>query len=238
MYTYEEQIISKISVDGKSKISFEPDVTVVRIEVKEVKRDYESLMKTASERIAAIKNAVEKAGLNKSDLKASRINVDEEVKDVADKNGNHKYIPDGYRYFQVFTIKFAVDGEKLAKLLGVISEGEIDAGISVGYELKDPETARFMLISKAAENAKAKATAIVESLGGKLVRILSVSHSDPDEYGARHSGLNGLTRQLGLSGGYKKMFPPKKTVDPFEILGDPETITVTASVSVTWEIEG
>ena len=76
MYTYEEQIISKISVDGKSKISFEPDVTVVRIEVKEVKRDYESLMKTASERIAAIKNAVEKAGLNKSDLKASRINVD------------------------------------------------------------------------------------------------------------------------------------------------------------------
>ena len=50
MYGYEEQIISKISVEGKSKMSFDPDVTIVRIEVKEIKKDYESLMKTASER--------------------------------------------------------------------------------------------------------------------------------------------------------------------------------------------
>ena len=50
MYGYEEQIISKISVEGKSKMSFDPDVTIVRIELKEIKKDYESLMKTASER--------------------------------------------------------------------------------------------------------------------------------------------------------------------------------------------
>ena len=50
MYGYEEQIISKISVEGKSKMSFDPDVTIVRIEVKEIKKDYEALMKTASER--------------------------------------------------------------------------------------------------------------------------------------------------------------------------------------------
>lgn len=79
MYGYEEQIISKISVEGKSKMSFDPDVTIVRIEVKEIKKDYESLMKTASERIAAIRNAVEKAELDKSVLKASRINVNEEL---------------------------------------------------------------------------------------------------------------------------------------------------------------
>lgn len=235
MYGYEEQIISKISVEGKSKMSFDPDVTIVRIEVKEIKKDYESLMKTASERIAAIKNAVEKAELDKSVLKASRINVNEEVKDIADKNGNHKYIPEGFRYYQVFTIKFAIDGEKLAKLLGTISESGLDSGVSVGYELKDPEAARFMLISKAAENAKAKATAIVDALDGKLVRILSVSHSDPSEIDMKPR-LNDPTRMLSFSGGLKKMLPPKR--DPFEILGDPESITVDASVSVTWEIEG
>ena len=133
MYGYEEQIISKISVEGKSKMSFDPDVTIVRIEVKEIKKDYESLMKTASERIAAIKNAVEKAELDKSVLKASRINVNEGIKDIADKNGNHKYIPEGFRYYQVFTIKFAIDGEKLAGLLGAISESGLDSGVSVGY---------------------------------------------------------------------------------------------------------
>ena len=42
MYGYEEQIISKISVEGKSKMSFDPDVTIVRIEVKEIKKDYEA----------------------------------------------------------------------------------------------------------------------------------------------------------------------------------------------------
>lgn len=235
MYGYEEQIISKISVTGKSKMSFDPDVTIVRIEVKEIKKDYESLMKTASERIAAIKNAVEKAELNKSVLKASRINVNEEVKDIADKNGNHKYIPEGFRYYQVFTIKFAIDSEKLAKLLGAISESGLDSGVSVGYELKDPEAARFTLISKAAKNAKAKATAVVDALGGKLVRILSVSHSDPSEIDMKPR-LNDPTRMLSFSGGLKKMLPPKR--DPFEILGDPESITVDASVSVTWEIEG
>lgn len=235
MYGYEEQIISKISVEGKSKMSFDPDVTIVRIEVKEIKKDYESLMKTASERIAAIKNAVEKAELDKSVLKASRINVNEEIKDIADKNGNHKYIPNGFRYYQVFTIKFAIDGEKLAGLLGAISESGLDSGVSVGYELKDPESARFTLISKAAENAKAKATAIVDALGGKLVRILSVSHSDPSEIDMKPR-LNDPTRMLSFSGGLKKMLPPKR--DPFEILGDPESITVDASVSVTWEIEG
>lgn len=235
MYGYEEQIISKISVEGKSKMSFDPDVTIVRIEVKEIKKDYESLMKTASERIAAIKNAVEKAELDKSVLKASRINVNEEIKDIADKNGNHKYIPNGFRYYQVFTIKFAIDGEKLAGLLGAISESGLDSGVSVGYELKDPEAARFTLISKAAENAKAKATAIVDALGGKLVRILSVSHSDPSETDLKPR-LNDPTRMLSFSGGLKKMLPPKR--DPFEILGDPESITVDASVSVTWEIEG
>ncbi len=235
MYGYEEQIISKISVEGKSKMSFDPDVTIVRIEVKEIKKDYESLMKTASERIAAIKNAVEKAELNKSVLKASRINVNEEVKDIADKNGNHKYIPEGFRYYQVFTIKFAIDSEKLAKLLGAISESGLDSGVSVGYELKDPEAARFTLISKAAKNAKAKATAVVDALGGKLVRILSVSHSDPSEIDMKPR-LNDPTRMLSFSGGLKKMLPPKR--DPFEILGDPESITVDASVSVTWEIEG
>ncbi len=235
MYGYEEQIISKISVEGKSKMSFDPDVTIVRIEVKEIKKDYEALMKTASERIAAIKNAVEKAELDKSVLKASRINVNEEIKDIADKNGNHKYIPNGFRYYQVFTIKFAIDGEKLAKLLGTISESGLDSGVSVGYELKDPEAARFMLISKAAENAKAKATAIVDALDGKLVRILSVSHSDPSEIDMKPR-LNDPTRMLSFSGGLKKMLPPKR--DPFEILGDPESITVDASVSVTWEIEG
>ncbi len=235
MYGYEEQIISKISVEGKSKMSFDPDVTIVRIEVKEIKKDYESLMKTASERIAATKNAVEKAELDKSVLKASRINVNEEIKDIADKNGNHKYIPEGFRYYQVFTIKFAIDSEKLAKLLGAISESGLDSGVSVGYELKDPEAARFMLISKAAENAKAKATAIVDALDGKLVRILSVSHSDPSEIDMKPR-LNDPTRMLSFSGGLKKMLPPKR--DPFEILGDPESITVDASVSVTWEIEG
>ena len=235
MYGYEEQIISKISVEGKSKMSFDPDVTIVRIELKEIKKDYESLMKTASERIAAIKNAVEKAELDKSVLKASRINVNEEVKDIADKNGNHKYIPEGFRYYQVFTIKFAIDSEKLAKLLGAISESGLDSGVSVGYELKDPEAARFTLIYKAAENAKAKATAVVDALGGKLVRILSVSHSDPSEIDMKPR-LNDPTRMLSFSGGLKKMLPPKR--DPFEILGDPESITVDASVSVTWEIEG
>ena len=235
MYGYEEQIISKISVEGKSKMSFDPDVTIVRIEVKEIKKDYEALMKTASERIAAIKNAVEKAELDKSVLKASRINVNEEIKDIVDKNGNHKYVPNGFRYYQVFTIKFAIDGEKLAGLLGAISESGLDSGVSVGYELKDPEVARFTLISKAAENAKAKATAIVDALGGKLVRILSVSHSDPSETDLKPR-LNDPTRMLSFSGGLKKMLPPKR--DPFEILGDPESITVDASVSVTWEIEG
>ncbi len=235
MYGYEEQIISKISVTGKSKMSFDPDVTIVRIEVKEIKKDYEALMKTASERIAAIKNAVEKAELNKSVLKASRINVNEEIKDIADKNGNHKYVPEGFRYYQVFTIKFAIDSVKLAKLLGAISESGLDSGVSVGYELKDPEEARFTLISKAAENAKAKATAVVDALGGKLVRILSVSHSDPSEIDMKPR-LNDPTRMLSFSGGLKKMLPPKR--DPFEILGDPESITVDASVSVTWEIEG
>lgn len=166
-----------ITVKGTGNISVQPDLTIVTLTLKSLDRDYEKAMQYASEKLAALQDALSKIGFGKSDLKTTGFNVNTEYESIRDKNGNYKSVFEGYSCVQGLKIEFDFDTKVLSKVLSAIAACISEPQLNIRFSVKDKAAVNEALLESAAANAKKKAEILTKASGVKLGELISINYS-------------------------------------------------------------
>lgn len=216
-------------MSGKATVTAPSDVTVVRFDITGRAKDYGKAVQEMTDCTVRLKDAIERSGITRESLKTSnlcvsqayskrKIGVDEDGRDM------YKEYPDGFVYDQELSLEFPNDNKKLADVLGRIMRMDITPRIRFSFRNSDMETLKNWALQEACRHAKEEAEAIVQSVGSKLGKLLSV-----DRNFSTYEGIQDYTDC--------KMLASPIYDDGFSLDIDPEDTSVEESVTMVWEIE-
>ena len=218
-----------ISVTGSATVTCPAEITVVNTVVNGKEETFKDAIIKMAETTGQLKDAIEVAGLPRSSLKTSSLNVRQAYrkrKIGQDRYGNDKFedIPDGFEYSQNVSFEFENDNEILSKAVSNIVDKGITPKIWFGFKTRDQNAFKIRALSEATKNARSEAEAIVSALGAKLGRIVSINHDKRFDFEYNDDSEICMNRCIGSC--------ESMTIDV-----DPEDISGTQKVSVVWEIE-
>jgi uncharacterized protein YggE len=171
-----------IKMRGRATVTAPSDITVVSMRVSGKEDKFEDAVRAMTESTVKLKDAVEKAGIKRSSFKTSELSVDlayRKERIGKDKYGNDKFrdVPDGYSYTQKVSFEFKNDNEKLSKALSNIMDCGVTPRIDFYFKSSDIESMKNKALANACKHAQEEAKTIVESVGAKLGRLLSVDRN-------------------------------------------------------------
>lgn len=215
-----------IRVTGRGRISLKPDMMRLIIKISEVHKDYQETIEASSERTQTLREALGNAGFDPKDLKTLFFSVDVENEGYYDKNNNWKQKFAGYRFTHNLRISFDLDNGKLGKALYQLAKCGVNAEISIGYTVKDPDAAKDLLLESAVKDSANKASTLAKASGVELGRVVSIDYSwgELDIYGRAVDDM-----KIGGAAFSKTM-----SID-MDIEAD--DIDVTDTVTIVWEIQ-
>ena len=169
-----------ISITGKAKVTAPADITVVKARVYGIAEDFGMAFRALADITKSLRDAVEKAGIPRNDLKTTDISIKQHFKEVktgTDRNGNAKYrkVQDGFEYRQRVSFEFPNDNSKLSNAIWNISKCDIEPEIDFSYRCSDARKKRAEALAMAAQNAKEEAETILSAVGAKLGRLVEVN---------------------------------------------------------------
>lgn len=221
-----------IRMKGKATVKAPSDITVVSLKISGVRKDFKSAVKAMADTVTLLKGAIESAGIPRDSLKTSSLSVRQNYtkeKIGEDRYGNDQYkeIPDGFAYYQDVIFEFKNDNQKLSASIGNILNLKVTPRIEFSFKSSDMEAMKNKALVEACRHAHEEASMIVESVGSKLGKLVSVErnfssraiYDDEDEE---------CTLSASFCAG-----PSMPVIDV-----DPLDVSVEQSVEMVWEIEG
>lgn len=218
-----------IKVTGTGNVSAKPDITIITMEFSNIRPTYSESLKTSADDVSKIKDALERAGLDRNTLKTTHFSVDPHYESYTDKNNDHKSRLDGYEYNQTLRFKFPIDNKLLGKVLFEISSIDVFPKFWISYGLKDPETAKNALLEKAITDAKEKAQIIANTSKVQLDEILEINYSWID--------IEMNTRPYALRKQTFLMYNSTVENRSFDVDFEPEDIERSDNVTVIFKIK-
>ncbi|MFG6179096.1 SIMPL domain-containing protein [Halomonas sp. THAF12] len=172
------------------------------------------------ERAASLIQAMESAGLERDAIRAGSLRVQPEI--LHDRSGkNDEPTPlVRTRLERPFEVELN-DLDRLPTVLDALTGAGVDALDGVTYDLADRDTATDEALSQALQRAKHKAELMAASLDVALGDVLSVSENQAPVFQPRMMAMSADARESGGATEYR-----------------PGTLSIDATVSVGWEIEG
>ena len=218
-----------ISVTGRATVTCPAEITVVNTVVSGKEDTFKEAMIKMTETTVKLKDAIEAAGLPRSSLKTSSLNVKQayrKMKIGKDRYDNDKFedVPDGFEYSQNVSFEFENNNDILSKAVTNIVDKGITPRIWFGFKTKDQEGFKIRALSEATKNARSEAEAIVSVLGAKLGRIVSIDHDKRFDYDYDDDSEVCANHCIG-------------SCADMSLDVDPEDISGTQKVSIAWEIE-
>ena len=83
----------------------------------------------------------------------------------------------GYKFVHDLKIEFDADNELLGKVLYALANASITPEFRLQYTVKDVESAKNELLSKAVADSKTKAEVLTKAAGVKIGEILNIDYS-------------------------------------------------------------
>ena len=218
-----------ISVKGKANITAPADITGVRVSAKGHEDTFEKAINAMTQCTVKLKDAIEAAGIPRKDLKTSDVSVKQayrKVKKGVDKYGDDKFedVADGFDYYQNIKFEFPNDNEKLAKSIGGILDCKIEPRIEFYFRSSDVEGMKNRALADACRNAKTEAETIVQSVGARLGKLLSVERNVRRSYDDEDYMVCNIAAPIRAS-------------NDIIMDVDPEDASVFEDVTMVWEIE-
>ncbi|MBE6513925.1 MAG: DUF541 domain-containing protein [Thermoplasmata archaeon] len=219
-----------ITVKGRAMVKSPADMTVVRASVEGIAPTFSKALEAVSESTTLFKDAAQDAGIKRDTLKTSNFSVSQHFKEKkvgVDKDGRavYKKFADGFSYHQDFRFEFPNDNGLLTKLVNNILDNGIAPRIHLDFVNSDPEAAKNEALRKATENATKEARMIVEAAGARLGRLLEVKRGGSYDYDDYDEGYRSRSAMECCS----------NICANIDI--DPEDVSTSDSVTLTWEIE-
>ena len=166
-----------IRVTGKGKISVKPDTICLNIEAEGIYKEYEIIVQKSTEETGLLREAIERSGLDPSNLKTTNFGIDSEYEGYRDKNDDYRRRFVGYKYEHRMSIKFPNDNEQLGRVLYELAHCDVKVEFSIRHTVKDVEAVKNELLGKAVEDSKIKADVLAKAAEIGLGEIVSIDYS-------------------------------------------------------------
>jgi uncharacterized protein YggE len=158
-----------LKVQGKGRVSVEPDLTTLSFYVAVQARDYAECLRNLNASVEDLRAGMAESGLERAQLKTSAYNVHVETKR---KGGQNIFV--GYVASHTMQIELPMDKELLNKVFRHIAQGHSGAQIRLSFSVRDKDALRRKALAKAVEEARENARTLAEAAGvtlGELRRI-------------------------------------------------------------------
>ena len=166
-----------IRVKGKGKISVKPDTIKITIKAEGLRWNYDETVEQSTKDTRALRDALEKAGLDPKNLKTTHFSIDSKYKSYHDKNNDYKEKFVGYEYNHRAYIEFDNDNKILGRVLYKLAHCDVKVKFEINHTVKDKEKIKNDLLEKAVEDSTTKAKVLAKASGVKLKEILSIDYS-------------------------------------------------------------
>ena len=216
-----------IRVTGRGKISVKPDTIRLSISATRVCKEFGDDVKASADDTSVLRETIEKAGLNPTDLKTTRFNIDSEYEGYHDKKGDYRRRHVGYRYNHNLYVQFPNDNEQLGRVLYELANCEVTVEFSIRHTVKDVEAVKNELLGNAVEDSRAKAEVLSKSAGVSLGEIKTIDYS----WGELEIYTQPIDRMMVMEN-HKYLAAPGS----YDIDIEADDIDVQDTVTVVWEI--
>ena len=216
-----------IRVTGKGQIKVKPDMTRITITLSGLYKDYGETLRRSSDNTEALKDVLSGFGFARSDLKTLSFRVDTEYENYRDGNNDYRRRFVGYRFNHVTKVEFASDNDRLGRVLYALAACPVRPEFQISFTVKDPESAKNLLLGKAVADAKEKAAVLSGAAGVALKEIQSIDYSW-GEIDFEYRPMNGaLLAEKCLA---------EPMVARYDMDIEPDDIEASDTVTVIWEI--
>lgn len=215
-----------IRVTGKGKLAVKPDLIELTLSIKDIKKEYDELLKRSSSATNEVKELLEKIDFERKDIKTKSFDINIEYDSYRDKND--KWIEEfkGYSFIHKMKIEFEANNKMLGRVLYTLSKSTSYPSFSISYTVSNPEKYKNKLLEKAINNSKEKATVLANASGVKLGKILSIDYSWSE-----------LRISSSPFENKKWFFEEDSDESDYVIDVEIDDIDVTDTVTVIWDIE-
>ena len=211
-----------IRVTGTAKLSLRPDVTIVTMTLQGTEMEYSAALNRASLEADTLRDVLERLAFQREDLKTLSFHVNAEYEGY-EEAGVWKQRFTGYRFDHMLKVSFDSEDERLGEVLTALANAEVCPMLQLSYAVKDPESAKKMLLTEAVAEAREKAQILAEAAGAKLKELQSVDDcSGEASFDARPTHM--MDAAMSAKG-------------RIEMNLEPDEITVTKTVTCVWEME-
>ncbi|MBO4769511.1 MAG: SIMPL domain-containing protein [Clostridia bacterium] len=217
-----------ITVRGTGKLKLKPDVTVINLTIKSLDKDYSKAMRAEAERLDALTIALVAAGLSEESIKTQNFFVNTEYEGVRDENGNYRNVFSGYSCSHQLTVRFPFDNEKLGKALSAVAASVSEPELNIQFTVKDKDAIALTLLGKAAEDARARAEAILAPTGARLGKLISADYN---------WGQGNFVSPTNYANSNLRMMKAAGAMEDEALDIRPDDVTASDNVTFVWEIE-
>jgi uncharacterized protein YggE len=160
-----------MKVQGKGRVSTEPDIVTLSFDVEVKVRDYEDCLRTLNVRAEDLRQSMIASGLDKAQLKTSAFTVSVETQY---KDGQHVFA--GYSASHRMQIELPVDRALLNKVLRHVAQGHSGAEIRLAFSVKDKDALRKRVLAQAVQTARENAETLASAAGLKLGKLMQMDY--------------------------------------------------------------
>jgi uncharacterized protein YggE len=155
-----------IKVQGKGRVTAQPDIVVLTFDVEEKAREYSECINNLNQRTAALRADIESVGRRQNELRTSNFSIRVDHKY---KNGRHVF--DGYLGSHTLHIELPAEKDLLNKVLGQIARGHSGAEVKLTFTVRDKEGIKQAALREAVRTAQNNARMLAEAASVKLGQI-------------------------------------------------------------------
>jgi uncharacterized protein YggE len=217
---------SKISVQGRGKVTMAPDTICLKVTVHRFFVDSKQAYQAGKDDLSAIVQILENYEQLPTQAKTIRFDVDYHTENKYDKKGNFvERIKNGYNLDMIVDIELPLDNLLVNNIASAICEELVFAQTRIYYYIKDEQTIKYKAIEAATKDAMARARVIAQTTGCKLGKVLEIKYGQRsnDDYETRY-----MLCENSLDSA-----PSEETL-PIT----PEDRTFTDTVNIVWELIG
>lgn len=209
-----------MKIRGTACVARPADLVQIELTVKRVKEDCGAAAAETDGRVAALRASLAAVGFDAKDLKTTAFDVSAEYESVRTEGGySQKFV--GYACREGLKLSFPYTPERLSAAVSAVTDEGAEENFCVGFTVSDPAQARKDALASAYRDALGKALTLARASGQKLGEIAEIN-CDAQEESFRSPSRFAEAAAMSLKSARAEL--------------NPEDVSVTASVTVVWEL--
>jgi uncharacterized protein len=209
-----------LTVRGRGVASADPDLVVLSFNIVGRDPSYSAAVENLNRRVEALRADLEVAGVERSRLKTTGFDVEEQRRYDRDRK-EHVFV--GYEASHGLQLELPLEKELLNDVLGRMARSASEASVDVSFDVSDRKGLRRRAMRAAVEDAQESAQVLAEASGATLGEMVMLDYSFVEVRTRRFSYAHRLRGRL--------MEDNAPTPDV-----EPEALDAEEGVTIVWEI--